>query len=265
MDFAIIIGIVVGFGALIGGFLLEHGVLSSLVLLSPAVIVIGGTIGATIASTTLKDLVNAFKAVGKSFKPPGDPTEIIDRVAELSEIARKDGITALEVAMSNIPMDKDEYYILKEGVILILEMKSVEQIQYILEADVHAYTIAKQIEIGVFEAAGGFSPTMGIIGTVMGLINVLSNMGSPEELTGSIAVAFVATLYGVCLANIVYIPIAHKLKNHLKRQKIIREMIIDGVCMIANGAIGRDVKNELSLYYNAFSDGNKKYKEGINN
>ncbi len=265
MDFAIVIGIVFGLGALLMGFILEHGVLSSLLLISPAVIVIGGTIGATIASTNLLDVLNALKAVGKSFKPSGNPGEIIETVSEFSDIARKEGITALESAMGKLPMNTDEQYLMKEGIILILEMKSVEQIRNILENEVHSYTTKKHIEIGVFESAGGFSPTMGIIGTVMGLINVLSNMGSPDELTKSIAVAFIATLYGVVLANIIYLPIANKLKSNLKRETIIREMIIDGVCMIASGSISRDVKNQLSLYFNAFANGNKKYREGIDN
>ncbi|WP_243157974.1 MotA/TolQ/ExbB proton channel family protein [Aminipila terrae] len=147
--------------------------------------------------------------------------------------------------------------------ILILERKSIEEIQYILDADIRAYVAQKQVEINVFESAGGFSPTLGIIGTVLGLIQVLSNFSSPEELTSSIAVAFVATLYGVSFANLIYFPMANKIKVYLKRQRILKEMILDGVCMIAKGALSRSVKNELSLYYNAFPDGNEKYIENI--
>ena len=104
------------------------------------------------------------------------------------------------------------------------------------------------MEIAVFESAGGFAPTMGVIGTVMGLVTVLADMSDAAELAASIATAFVATLYGVGVANIVFMRIATKLKSDLKRQKIQKELIVDGICLIAKGESPRNIENKLLLY-----------------
>lgn len=265
MDVSLIIGIGFALVSLLTGFLLEGGKLLSLLLLSPIIIVLGGTIGAVIASFSFGDIQQAFKTLKRTFNPKanGDPEEIIQTIARLSDICRRDGLNSIEESLKDPELSGDQYLLLKEGMILILERKSIEEIQYILDADIRAYVAQKQVEINVFESAGGFSPTLGIIGTVLGLIQVLSNFSSPEELTSSIAVAFVATLYGVSFANLIYFPMANKIKVYLKRQRILKEMILDGVCMIAKGALSRSVKNELSLYYNAFPDGNEKYIENI--
>lgn len=268
MDVSLIIGVIFSFGALFAGFLLEGGNVHSLFLESPIIIVLGGTIGVIMSSFSFHDIGQAFKTLGRTFNPKanGNPDEVIDIIANLSDRCRReDGIRAMEAALTDPNLNASQYLLLKEGLILILERKTVEEIQYILDADIRAYVTQKQIEISVFESAGGYSPTLGIIGTVLGLIQVLSNFSSPEELTTSIAVAFVATLYGVAFANLVFLPMASKMKIYLKRQRIIKEMIVDGVCMIANGSISRDVKNELSLYYNAFPNGGKKYRDGIEN
>lgn len=149
--------------------------------------------------------------------------------------------------------------------ILTLDMKSAEEIEAAMSSDIQSYSLQKQMEIDVFQGAGGFSPTMGVIGTVMGLIQVLGNMSDAEELVASIGVAFVATLYGVVFANLIYFPAANRLKATLKRQKVFREMMVDGICLIASGKSSRDIENQLSLYYHAFPGGEKKYKDGINN
>ncbi|QIB70553.1 biopolymer transporter ExbB [Aminipila butyrica] len=267
MDISLLIGIGFALISLLVGFLLEGGKLLSLLLLSPMIIVLGGTIGAVVASSSFHDLQQAFKTLRKTFNPKayGDPEEIIQIIAELSDACRRDGFIKVETALTDPALSGEQYLLLKEGLILILERKTTEEIQYILEADIRSYVAQKQVEIDVFESAGGFSPTLGIIGTVLGLIQVLSNFSSPEELTSSIAVAFVATLYGVSFANLIYFPMANKIKVYLKRQRLLKEMILDGVCMIANGALSRSVRNELSLYYHAFPDGSSKYIENIEN
>lgn len=263
---SLIIGIVLAFGALILGFTLEKGVIASLFLVSPIVIVLGGTIGAVIASTSFKDLLAAFKAVIKSLSKSseGTPTQVIEKISSLSEIARKSGVIALEAELQNPELDKDDFLIMKEGIVLLTMGKSSDEIRYALSSDIRAYITQRQLEIEVFESASGFSPTMGIIGTVLGLVQVLSNFSSPEELTKSIATAFIATLYGVAFANIIYLPIATKLKRNMKRHHVQRQMIMDGICMIADGVAPRDMENQLALYYQAFDESGK-YKEGINN
>lgn len=267
MDFSLIIGILVSLGSILAGFTLEHGQIRSLLLDSPAIIVIGGTIGATLASYSIKDIGNAFKALTYTFskKSKGDPNTVIEKISQIAEICRRDGLLKIEEQLKDADFEKDEFLFLKEGLILAMEGRQEEEIQYILESDIRAFTLQKQLEINVFESAGGFSPTMGVLGTVMGLVTVLANMSDAKSLAASIATAFVATLYGVGLANIVYLPIATKLKSDLKRQKIQKEMIMDGVCMLVKGEASRNISNQLSLYYQAFPGGKSKYKDGINN
>lgn len=268
MDFSLIIGIFVGFCALLLGFRLEEGVIGSLFLLSPMIIVVGGTIGAVIASFSLKDIGQAFRSMRKSFRQPHSESveKIIQKISEIAGKYRLEGEKGLDAIMDDPDLDQEDYLLLKEGLILIQYLKSQDAIQYTLESDIRSYVQQKNIEISVFEAAGGFSPTMGIIGTVMGLILVLaSGFDDPQSLAASIATAFVATLYGVTFANLIYIPIANKLRSQLKRNQIQKELIVDGVCMIAGGDHSRDIENQLALYYQAFSDGGKKYKQGIGN
>ncbi|WP_444659694.1 motility protein A [Caproiciproducens sp. R2] len=265
MDISVVLGVVISFGALILGYTLEHGVLSSLFLLSPFVIVFGGTMGAVVLSYKLTDILSAFKSLVGTFsnKSSGDPTKVIEKITFMADACRQGGILKLQELINDSELDSNEFLVLKSGMVLALDMKSDEEIQYALESNIRAYTTQKQLEISVFTSAAGFSPTMGVIGTVMGLIQVLSNMTDAASLTASIGVAFIATLYGVVMANLVYMPFASRLKGVLKRQQILREMMTEGICMIARGESSRSIENKLSVYYQLFPHGDKKYKEGI--
>lgn len=268
MELSLILGIIIGFAALITGFSMEGGSLFSLMLVSPFIIVAGGTVGATLGSFTFKDIVQALKAVGKSFKQPNanSTKRLIDRMLEISTRFTADGVVALDAVLSDPEFQKDELLLLKEGLVLIQDGKKEEDIQYVLESELHAYSQQRSVEAEVFEAAAGFSPTMGVIGTVMSLVVVLSNgFGDSAELAEKISTAFIATLYGVGLANVIYLPIAHKLKLLMKKSIIEREIIIDGVCMISKGKAARSMENELAMYYQAFADGKKHFKAGIDN
>jgi chemotaxis protein MotA len=268
VDISLFLGIIVGFFCVLCGFRLEGGSFKALFLFSPALIVIGGTVGTIISSFSFKDIIQAFKSLFKSFKakPLDNASVIIEKISELSEAYKRGGTRGLEEAINNAEFDGDEYLMLKAGIILIQESRTTEEIQYILESDIRAFTLQRQIEISVFEGAGGFSPTLGIIGTVMALVVVLAaGFSNVEKLTESIATAFIATLYGIALANLAYLPMANRLKTILKRQRIHKEMILDGVCMISKGEMPRNVQNKLALYYQAFPDGRKKYKEGVEN
>lgn len=267
MDISTIIGIAVGFGSLIAGYLIEKGVLNSLFLISPFIIVFGGTMGAVILSFGFHDLIGAVKSLLRSFftKNAPKPEKLIQKVSEMADACRKEGLLKLQTMLNDADLNNDNFLLLKEGMILTLDMKPAEEIAAALESDMQTYSLQKQLEIEVFEGAGGFSPTMGVIGTVMGLVQVLSNMSDAEHLTAAIGVAFVATLYGVVFANLIYIPAANRLKANLKRQKMFREMMVEGICLIASGKSSRDVENQLALYYHAFPGGEKKYKDGINN
>jgi chemotaxis protein MotA len=267
VDISSIIGLIIGFGSLIAGFLLEKGTLGSLFVFSPAVTIIGGTIGAVVLSCGFSDIANAMKAFIQSLfkKNAPNPEKLIQKVSEMADACRKEGLLKLQTMLTDPDLNNDIYLPLKEGMILTLDMKPAEEIAAAMEADIDTFKMKRQLEIDVFDRAGGFSPTLGVIGTVMGLIQVLGNMTDAAELTRNIATAFIATLYGVALANLVYIPFANRLKNDLKRQVVFREMMVEGVCLIASGKSARDVENQLSLYYHAFPGGEKKYKAGINN
>lgn len=267
MGITLILGILVGVGCIISGYLLEHGALQALVAPSSLLIVVGGTISVVIASFPPNDLIKAVKAFFRSMSKKGqpNPTLVIEKMAKISDLCRQSGILRLEEVLKDPELGTEDFLLLKEGLIYILDGKDVDDIQYAMMADIRTYTIQKQQEIAVFENAGGYSPTLGVVGTVMSLIVALGNMEgqSSAQLAKAISTAFVATFYGVGFANLVYLPIATRLKANLKRQKIQREMILDGVCMIARGESSRSVENKLSPYWQAFPKGDKKYKEGI--
>ncbi len=267
MDISTIIGLLIAFGGIIGGFILDGGHVQSLVLLAPFVIVFGGTAGAVIVSYGLKGTLAALKALFASYskKNQPDPDNLIKKICELANICRSEGLLQLQSRMSDPELEGENYLMLKEAMLLATDMKDVDSMQATLEADINSYTQKKQMEIDVLEGAGGFSPTLGIIGTVIGLIQVLSNISDANALAKSIASAFIATLYGISFANILYLPAANHLKMFLRRQLVYRQMIIDGMCMLASGESARNIENKLALYYHAFEGGEKKYKAGIEN
>jgi chemotaxis protein MotA len=267
MDISTIVGIVIAFGSLALGYTLEKGIVTSLFLASPLITVFGGTMGAIIMSYGMNGVLGALKSLFKSYSPKNapQPDAVIAKICDLSNICRKEGLLSLQTKLNDPDLNTDRFLLLKEGMILTLDLKSAEEIQTALETDIRSYDLQKKMEIDVFEGAGGFSPTLGVIGTVMGLVQVLSSMSDVASLTSSIAVAFIATLYGVVFANLIYLPAANRLKTALKRELFFKEMIITGICMIASGKGSRDIQNRLSLYYHAFENGDKKYIEGINN
>lgn len=265
MDISIILGLVIGFGALLMGFVLEGGEIGSLFLLSPFIIVFGGTMGAVVLSFKTSDILSAVKSLMRSFsrKSQGDPTMIITEIAKMADACRQGGFLKLQ-EMLNFPfLNEDNYIILKEGMMLILDMKNADEVRYTLESNIATYTAQKQMEISVLTGAAGFSPTLGVIGTVMGLIHVLSDMSDAASLTAAIGAAFIATLYGVGFANLVYLPFANRLKSTLKRHQILCEMMTEGICMVARGENSRSVESRLAVYYQAFPKGNVKFREGI--
>jgi chemotaxis protein MotA len=270
MDISSILGILFGFGMLILGFALEKGNMGSLFLMSPAIIVFGGTLGAIMLSYRLKDVLNIPKLIIQACRAEKSsiPT-LIDFLVMLSESARKDGLLSLERVLEAEQEKNTVDPLLVRGTIMVIDGTDINEIRERLETEIYVYEMVKKVQASIFDSAGGFSPTMGIIGTVMGLIQVLSNMDSAEKLAKSIAVAFIATLYGVCFANIVYIPIANKLKLQLKFYKLEKEVIIDGLCAIRNGENPKILRERLSAYFQIDAktnnkDGDKKKKEKEN-
>lgn len=243
MDIFSIGGLALAFGMFIVAFILEGGTLGGLWQPTAAMIVFGGTIGTILVSFPLSELKKIGKATKLVFKDePIDRLAIIERLADLSDKARRSGILSLE---EEIP--KQENKLIKKGLELIMSG---------LDKDLVYDTLARQAEIdekemhacaAIYDAAGGYSPTMGIIGTVMGLISVLSKLsGGTDGLGESIAVAFVATLYGVCFANVVYLAFGSKIKAKMKNEAAAAELVIEGILSIQAGENPKVMKDKLS-------------------
>lgn len=266
MIVSILVGFLLAFGGLLVGYAMDKGSVNSLILLSPFLIVFCGTWGAEIVSFGLSDVVSAFKAVFQNIskKNNPDPTFLIDKLCKMSDICRQDGTLKLESMLSDSDFNNPQYLLLKEGIILSLDLNaSKNQMEDVLAADVFANTAKRQMQIDIFEGAAGYSPTMGVIGTVMGLVQVLSHITDAKGLVESIATAFIATLYGVVFANLIYMPLANQLKVTMKREKVFKQMIIDGIGMVVHGESSRNIANKLALYYQAFAHCEKKYRNGI--
>lgn len=244
MDLSSIIGLVLGFAMLIGGFLLEGGHFTSLLEPTAAMIVFGGTAGATIASFSMDDIKQVptlFKIMFTEKKY--EVNELISILTGFAEKARREGLLSLERETTAID---DEF--LRQGIQLVVDGTDPALVRDILETQIDFTEQRHKIGADIFEAAGGYSPTMGIIGTVMGLVHVLSNLADPESLGPSIAVAFIATLYGVAFANVAWLPIGHKLKLKSKQERFMREIGLEGILSIQAGDNPSIVREKLRAF-----------------
>lgn len=232
MDFATILGLVIAFGALLGGNVLEGGHLSALVQPTAFIIVAGGTLGAVCVSFPMRDLINALVNV-KSLFLHGDPDlqEIVKTLITYSETARRNGILSLQPMITEAANDPFKSKALQ----LAVDGADPQQFQEFMEIELAAFEASGKSVAEVFEAGGGFAPTIGIIGAVFGLIHVMQNLNDPSKLGGGIAVAFVATIYGLVIANILCLPAATKLKKNLKRKVLAKTLIIEGLLDIQSG------------------------------
>lgn len=249
MDLTTILGLIIGFGALAYGYTMDGGVLTALYLPSALVIVIGGTIGAVVVSYGASQLKNFFKLFFSIFTTPKSKAQqTIDFLVKLSESARKEGLLSLEKI---IEAESQKGYVdplLKRGALMVIDGVDLDQIRDLLETEVYLYEQKTKSDISMFESASAYAPAMGMIGTIMGLIQVLANMTTPEQLTKSIAVAFITTFYGVILANIFFSPAASKLKARLADYRTEKDMIIEGVCGIRNGENPKMLREKLTAY-----------------
>jgi chemotaxis protein MotA len=231
-DTSTLIGLVMGFGGLIFGFIYEEGNPATLIGISALIIILFGTLGAVTISYSLKDVLSIPKLFRQSMRKVSGPSpQLAQQLLEFAEKARRDGILSLEDTVEDL-----EDQTLRKGLRLVVDGTESEILAEVLENDLAIEEGRLMEHAEMFEAAGGFSPTMGIIGTVMGLILVLGRLGADmTELGRSIAVAFIATLYGISFANLIWIPIGTKLKNQVKSMRMEKQMIIMGVRSIQQG------------------------------
>ncbi|HLD66168.1 MAG TPA: flagellar motor protein [Pseudomonas sp.] len=241
MDVLSLIGVVLAFVAIVGGNYLEGGHVGALLNGPAALIVIGGTLGAAFLQAPMDVLKRAMVILRWIFFPPRiDLLGGIERVVGWSMTARKEGLLGLEpVADAEI----DPYA--RKGLQLLVDGAEPEAIRSILEVDLYTQESRDIQAAKVFESMGGYAPTVGIIGAVMGLIHVMGNLANPSMLGSGIAVAFVATIYGVGFANLLMLPIANKLKAIAVRQSSYREMLLEGILSIAEGENPRSIELKL--------------------
>ena len=241
MDVLSLLGITLAVVAILGGNVLEGGALSSLFNGPAALIVIGGTLAATILQTSWPILKRASVQVRWVFVPPYISMEDgIGKVIDWSVKARKQGLLGLE-GMS----EREPENFARKGLQLLVDGAEPEAIRSILEVDLDAREQRDIDAARVYEAMGGYSPTIGIIGAVMGLIQVMTNLENPESLGSGIATAFVATIYGVALANLLFFPVANKLRGIVGERTRYEDMMIDGIIAIAEGENPKSIELRL--------------------
>jgi len=244
IDFASIIGFAVGIVTILVGISLEGGHVGSILQPAAALIVLGGTFGACLLQYKISVVFTSFKAVVKVFlDPKTDNREVIREIIRLAYKARKEGIIALEQDVEQI---EDRF--LKRALTMAMDGIEPKVLRDTMELEISNIEDEEEEPIKFWQSAGGYSPTIGILGAVLGLINVMENLGTPDNLGGGIAVAFVATIYGVGLANLLFLPIAGKLKMKVKSQLVTKEIMLVGVVGILEGENPRLIEDKLSSY-----------------
>jgi len=241
VDIATIVGMLLALGSIIGGQILEGGHLGSIMQLTAFVIVMGGTIGAVCVQNSLPVVIRSVRLLGLVFQTPShDVSGTIKVIVELANVSRKQGLLALEGKLKDI---HDSFF--AKGVQLIVDGTDPKVVHEILEIDMEHHEEHNLLGAKVWEAAGGYSPTVGIIGAVLGLIHVMENLADPSKLGGGIAVAFVATVYGVGAANLFFLPFASKIKRKISDESAARNVIIMGLVGLAQGENPRLLQEKL--------------------
>ena len=255
-DLASLLGLVVGVGGILGGMLLEKGELRHLYQVSAAVIVFGGTFGAVMITTPMAILVRAVKHIMLVFfEQTQSPSTTIDEIIEYAGQARKQGIVSLEQAANDV---SDPF--LKKALNLAVDGIEMSQIRGIMELDLSLVEHEGEAEAKVYEAAGGYAPTIGIIGAVIGLIHVMQNLADIEAVGRGIAGAFVATIYGVGSANLFFLPAGSKIRARMQASVQIRELMLEGVLSIVEGLNPKLIRTKLDAYLREQSAGGKTAK-----
>lgn len=241
MDFLSLIGAFLGIAAILGGQFLEGGHASSLINGPALIIVAGGSLGAIMLQSPITTFIHAIRMLYWVFVPPRLLSdEAIGKIVSWSNIARKEGLLGLEAASDT---EDDEFA--RKGLQLLVDGNEPEVMRNILEVDADTREHHDLGAARLYDSMGGYTPTLGIIGAVLGLIQVMENLTDPSKLGHGIAVAFVATIYGVGLANLILLPIGNKLKSLAVAQSQFRYMMIEGIVSIAEGDNPRNIETKL--------------------
>jgi chemotaxis protein MotA len=242
-------GVALGLGGIVGGLLLEGGRLSQVLQPTAALIVFGGTAGAVLIQFPLPVVLEAVRRLGDVFVPPKhDPGAMVQELVRYANQARRRGIVSLDAELENITEP-----FLKKSLQLAVDGTEPQELRTMMELELQNKADLEERIPQVFESAGGFSPTIGIIGAVLGLIQVMQHLDKIDEVGRGIAVAFVATIYGVAAANLFLLPVAGKLKIRIREEEVLREMTLEGVVSLLEGMNPRILEARL-LSFLAESD-----------
>jgi chemotaxis protein MotA len=244
MDVATPVGIILALAAVMISMILDGGNPTALIAPSAILLVVVGTVGVSLAGVRLKDMskiIGALKAAIMAKAPTADETVVT--LVKFAEMARKEGVLALEAAARDI---KDPF--MKSGMELVIDGVEGDKIREILEADIDAMMARHRQGAKFFKDMGGFAPTLGILGTVMGLIHVLANLSSPNTLGPAISGAFTATLWGVMTANVFWLPISNKLTYLSEQEHLAKLLVVDGILAIQSGSSPRLLEQQLLTY-----------------
>ncbi len=241
MDKATWGGIALGFGGIVGGLLLEGGKLSQVLQPTAAMIVFGGTAGAVLIQFPLPVVISALRRLEQVFfEPKRISYDLVQELVKYANQARRLGIVSLDAELSHI---KDP--VLKKSLTLAVDGIEPQELRKMMELELDNQAESEEKIPQVFESAGGFSPTIGIIGAVLGLIQVMQHLDKIDEVGRGIAVAFVATIYGVGAANLILLPAAGKLRIRVSEEQVVREMTLEGVVSILEGMNPRMLETRL--------------------
>lgn len=251
MDIASIGGILVAIVGILAGMMIEGGSIGQITQPTAALIVIGGTMGAVMLQFPLKTFLAALKQAMKVFFSSGaDGEEVLKQLVQFANKARKSGIVSLD---QDLGLVKDPF--LKQALMLAIDGTEPNEVRKIMQMELENKSEMEEKIPQVFEAAGGYSPTVGIIGAVLGLIQVMQHLDNITEVGRGIAVAFVATIYGVALANLICLPAAGKLKIRHREEQMVKEMMLEGVISILEGMNPRMMETKLRTFLLDGKDG----------
>ena len=237
-------GILISVAGILGGLVLEGGKIADVSQITAGIIVLGGTLGAVMLTTPLSVLIKAIRKLSAVFfEESQDPSHVIEEIITYATRARKNGIVSLETELEKI----DDPF-LRKALNLAIDGTDLQDIRKMMELEMSIDEERAEATARVYEVAGGYSPTVGIIGAVLGLIQVMKNLENIDAVGHGIAVAFVATVYGVALANLFYLPAANKLKSRAHQALKTKEMMLEGIISIVEGMNPKLIRMKLEAY-----------------
>lgn len=244
LDLTTILGLLIAGTALVAAVILDGGALSSLVQPTAAMLIFGGTVGATVVSYRGADLRKVPGALLSAFRSESEhPEAVIEQLVRMAEKARKEGLLALQDEVRAL-----DHALLARGLQLAVDGTDPDVVRMTMEMQVEIAQRSQMNAAAALETAGGFAPTIGIIGTVMGLVQVLQHLGAAEELGHAIALAFLATFYGVASANLFWLPLANKVKQNVYHETLLCHMYIAGVTGLQTGEAPRALRERLEVF-----------------